>query len=106
MDFSSTQRLVQERAVAPHGTVVTYGSNSMDDVAIAFRDWLFQSITLRFFLVYDLLPNDRRFAVQRLSEVLAAVKLLHNIRPSFTLEDLAPAHQAVAAGAKAQTSGV
>src|SRR3546814_17415646 len=30
MDFSSTQRLVQERAVATHGTVVTYGSNSME----------------------------------------------------------------------------
>src|SRR3546814_11548674 len=99
IDFSATQRLVQELAVAPHGTVVTYGSNSMDDVAIAFRDWLFQSITLRFFLVYDLLPNDRRFAVQRLGEVLAEGKLIHNVGPSFALEGIDKAHRAAGAGA-------
>lgn len=99
MDFSSTRRLVREGAVAPHGTIVTYGSNNMEEIAIPFRDWLYQSITLRFFLVYDLLANERHFAIERLNRLLAQGKLCHRIGPSFALDDIAKAHQAVEAGA-------
>ena len=47
----------------PHETLVSYGSNAMGDVPVPFRDLLFQSLTLRFFVVYDLLPEDRRAAL-------------------------------------------
>jgi NADPH2:quinone reductase len=98
MDLSTTQRLVQEGAIAAHGTIVCYGSNRMDEVSISFRDWLYQSITLRFFLAYELLADERRFAVERINELLAQGRLIHRIGPSFALDDIAKAHQAVEAG--------
>ncbi|HYG85557.1 MAG TPA: NADPH:quinone reductase [Azospirillum sp.] len=98
MDFSSTVALLAAGALVPHGTLVSYGSNAMGDVPVPFRDLLFQSLTLRFFLVYDLLPEDRRMALQGVTEMLEAGRLAHTIGARFTLDDIAAAHEAVEGG--------
>ena len=97
MDFSTTAGWASEGALAPHGQVVCYGSNALE-VTLPFRPWLFQSMGVKFFLVYDLTPADRQTAVARLSGMLAAGQLQHSIGASFTLDQVAQAHRTVEAG--------
>ena len=97
MDFSTTARWAAEGALAAHGQVVCYGSNALD-VSMPFRPWLFQSMGVKFFLVYDLTPADRQKAVARLSAMLAQQQLQHSIGARFALEQIAQAHQTVEAG--------
>ena len=97
MDFSTTARWAAEGALAAHGQVICYGSNALD-VAMPFRPWLFQSMGVKFFLVYDLTPSDRQKAVARLSAMLAQQQLQHSIGARFALEQIAQAHQTVEAG--------
>jgi NADPH2:quinone reductase len=68
------------------------------DIAVTFRPLLFNSIGLKFFLVYDLLPSDRTWCVKRLNELLAAGQLQHTIGTRFKLDQIAQAHEAVEAG--------
>ncbi|WP_416548395.1 NADPH:quinone reductase [Limnohabitans sp. DCL3] len=97
MDFSTTARWAAEGALAPHGQVVCYGSNALD-VNLPFRPWLFQSMGVKFFLVYDLTSADRKIAVSRLSDLLANHQLQHSIAARFSLDQVAQAHQMVEAG--------
>ena len=97
MDFSTTARWASEGALAAHGQVVCYGSNALE-VAMPFRPWLFQSMGVKFFLVYDLTPADRERAVARLSAMLAQQQLQHSIGARFAMEQIAQAHQTVEAG--------
>jgi NADPH2:quinone reductase len=98
MDFSSNAALVQAGAVAPHGSYVVYGSNARGDIPLNFAAWLPRSISLHFFLVYDLLPAQREHAVNALNGMLAAGKLKHLIAPAYVLDDIVAAHEAVEAG--------
>lgn len=97
MDFSTTAAWASEGALAPHGQVVCYGSNALE-VPLPFRPWLYQSMGVKFFLVYDLTPGDRQTAVARLSGMLAAGQLQHSIGARFTLDQVAQAHRTVEAG--------
>ena len=97
MDFSTTAGWASEGALAPHGQVVCYGSNALE-VPLPFRPWLFQSMGVKFFLVYDLTPADRQTAVARLSGMLADGQLQHSIGARFTLDQVAKAHRTVEAG--------
>jgi NADPH2:quinone reductase len=98
MDFSSTIKLIADGVLRPHGTVVSYGSNSVEDHPLPFRTLLFSSINLRFFLVYDLTPADRRFALDGLTTLLANGQLVHTIGGRFSLDQIAAAHEAVEGG--------
>jgi NADPH2:quinone reductase len=98
MDFSTTAKLVPAGAVAQHGVFVCYGSNLRGEVPIEFGAWMPRSISLHFFLVYELLAHERRHALALLDEWLAAGKLSHLIAPAWALDDIAAAHQAVESG--------
>ena len=98
MDFSSTARLLGEGVLAPHGSLVSYGSNAYGDVPVPFRPLLWNSLRLEFFLVYDLEAEDRRAVLAGLGELLAADALRHAIGARFTLDRIAEAHEAVEAG--------
>ena len=97
MDFSTTAAWACAGALAPHGQVVCYGSNALE-VPLPFRPWLYQSMGVKFFLVYDLTPADRQTAVARLSTMLAARKLHHSIGARYALDQVAQAHRMVEAG--------
>jgi NADPH2:quinone reductase len=98
MDFSSTVQLLPGGALAPHGTVVCYGSNAYGDIPVPFPTLLFSSIGLRFFLVYDLSTADRHMAIENLTDLLANGRLSHTIGARFALDDIAGAHEAVEGG--------
>jgi len=96
MDFSSTASWAPE-AIKPHGNVVCYGSNALEQT-FQYRPWLFASLGVKFFLVYDLSPTDREAAIARLTGLLERGALQHSIGPRFALAQTAQAHLAVEAG--------
>ena len=98
MDFSTTAGLIGAGILAPHGTIVSYGSNSWDEVPIPFRKMLFDSLSLKFFIIYDLSAEDRIRAVEGVTEMLAAGRLEHTIGARFPLDRIAEAHEAVEGG--------
>jgi NADPH2:quinone reductase len=98
MDLSSTAKLLGQGVLEPHGTVVCYGSNHPGDVALPFRALLQGSTTLKFFIVYDLLPEDRKRAVASVNALLAEHALKHSIGKEFLLDQIVAAHEAVEGG--------
>ena len=98
MDFASTSTLLGTGTLKSHGTVVCYGSNNPGEVPIPFRPLLYGSITLKFFLVYDLSPQDRAWCLNKLTGLLQANALQHTIAAKFKLRDIVQAHEAVEQG--------
>ena len=97
MDFSTTSKGFAEGLLAHHGTVVCYGSNNLE-VTMNFRAFLFASVSIKFFLVYDLTPDDRRLLQNQLNTLLATERLHHAIGPRFSLDQIVQAHEVVEAG--------
>ncbi len=98
MDFSTTAPLLSGGILAPFGKLVCYGSNIRGDNAVPFGDVLFKSLTLQFFLVYELEPAERERALVDLKTMLESGALTHTIGARFPLADIAVAHEAVERG--------
>jgi NADPH2:quinone reductase len=98
MDFSTTAKLLPQGALRPHGRLVGYGSNQPGDVPVNFRTLLWNSLELRFFVVYDLLPPDREAVTREAVELLSRDALAHAVGAVFPLEDVVAAHEKVEAG--------
>jgi NADPH2:quinone reductase len=98
MDLSGTVKLIADTIVVPHGTIVCYGSNIATDVPISFPAMLWNSYTLKVFVVYELKHDDRRACITELSALLKDGSLKHGIGPRFPLAQIAAAHEAVESG--------
>ena len=96
MDFSSTAAWAPE-VLKPHGQVVCYGSNALEQ-RFEYRPWLFASLGLKFFLVYELSAADRAAAIARLHDLLERQALQLPIGARFSLAETAQAHRAVEGG--------
>lgn len=99
MDFSTSAALVDQGVLASHGRFVCFGSNNRGTVPVNYATWLPRSLSLHFFLVYELTPKQRQRALDGLQEMLAAGTLRHHIGPTFALSDIVASHQAVENGA-------
>ncbi|HEX6956412.1 MAG TPA: NADPH:quinone reductase [Ferrovibrio sp.] len=99
MDLSTTAPLLAKGVLAPHGVHACYGSNAIGDQPVPFRDLLFRSIDLQFFLVYDLKPRDRSETIAELDALLARAALKTRIAARLPLEKIAEAHELVEQGA-------
>jgi NADPH:quinone reductase len=98
MDFSTTARLLSVGILAPYGKHVCYGSNVSGENAVPFGDLLFRSLTLQFFLVYELREDERAAAIADLNTMLESGGLAHLIGARFPLVEIAAAHETVEAG--------
>ncbi len=98
MDFSSSAALVDQGVLAPYGQFVCFGSNDRGKTPVNFAAWLPRSLSLKFFLVYELTAAQREVAVQGVNDLLAKDILRHQIGPCFTLDQIVAAHQAVESG--------
>lgn len=98
MDFSTTGPLLAGGILAPHGKLVGYGSNNRGANTLPFAEVLFTSLTLEFFLVYELRSEERRTAIADLTALLEAGTLTHTIGARFPLQEIAAAHEAVEGG--------
>ncbi len=98
MDFATTSLLLPQGSLKNHGTLVCFGSNIAGEMPITFRPLLWGSITLKFFLVYDLTPEQRVRCLDELNALLQKNALQHTIAATYPLKDIARAHEAVEQG--------
>jgi NADPH2:quinone reductase len=98
MDFATTSQLIPQGSLKNHGTLVCFGSNIAGEMPITFRPLLWGSITLKFFLVYDLTPEERVRCLDELNALLHKNALQHSIAATYPLKDIAEAHEAVEQG--------
>ncbi len=97
MDLSTTIALVDEHVLAPHGRFVCYGSNERGIVPLNYGAWLPRSLSLQFFLVYELTRSQRQRALDGVQALLLK-GLQHHIGPTYPLTDIVLAHEAVESG--------
>jgi NADPH:quinone reductase len=98
MDFSTSHQFTADGSLKRHGTLVCYGSNVAGDVTVSFRPLLWNSMTLKFFLVYDLTAEDRQHGLRYLTQLLQDNALVHAVAAQYPLQDIVKAHQAVESG--------
>ncbi len=85
------------KVLRPKGTVVVYGTGAPS--ASIPAQWMLQNaIALRFIFVYELTPEERKAAVEAITDALANGRLLHNIARTFRLDEIVEAHEAVESG--------
>jgi NADPH2:quinone reductase len=96
MDLGANARLYPA-VLRPHATVVVYGT-SASETALPAHWLMMNSITLRFFLVYELPAADRAAAVDELTALLERGRLVHTVARRLPLECLAEAHEIVERG--------
>jgi NADPH2:quinone reductase len=98
IDLSTTAALIGNQIVQPHGTIACYGSKAAGDIPLSFLAMLMNSYTLRFFVIYDISPEDRAAALAMMSRMLSDHTLTHAVAQTFPLSEIAAAHEAVESG--------
>jgi NADPH2:quinone reductase len=96
IDLGANARLYPA-VLRPHSTVVVYGT-SASETALPAHWLMMNSITLRFFLVYELAAADRAAAVDELTALLERERLVHTVARRLPLESIAEAHEIVERG--------
>lgn len=96
VDLAANARLLPS-VLAPNGVVAIYGSGA-PEASIPFQFLLQNSITLKFFLVYLMPPEERVRATADITRMLERGELIHNVAQAFDLGDIVAAHEAVEAG--------
>jgi NADPH:quinone reductase len=96
MDLAANAKLIPA-VLRPKGSVIVYGTSPEAVLPAAFC--LVNSITLKFFLVYEQDTQDRERTVAAITAALTQGSLVNRVGPTFALTDTAAAHEAVEAGA-------
>jgi len=96
VDLAANAKLLPE-VMAPNGVVAIYGSGA-PEVTVPFPFLLQNTITMKFFLVYEMRAEERMRATQAITEMLARGELIHNVAQTFGLDDIVAAHEAVESG--------
>ena len=81
----------------PGGECVAYGS-SATPVQLPFLPLIAKNLQMKFFIVYNLAPEDRNRAEATLTRMLARGSLQHNIAARLPLAQIAAAHEMVERG--------
>ena len=96
VDLTHNARLYPS-ILRPHATVVVYGMSSAEATLPAL--WMMQnSIALRLFLVYEMVPADRASVLAELSDLLERGRLIHTVARRMPLSAIADAHDLVERG--------
>jgi NADPH2:quinone reductase len=90
-DSSATRMLLRSASAGAR-------SNQRAELPLDIRTLLWGALELRFFLVYDLLPQERQAAIAELDGLMQADRIAHAVGAVFPLSDIVAAHQAVEAG--------
>jgi len=96
MDLAANAKLIPS-VLRPKGSVIVYGTGApMVNLPAFFC--LTQSIRLQFFLVYELAADQRERAVAAINRELEQGLINRIAKPTYTLADIAGAHEAVERG--------
>jgi len=98
MDFAGTSQLLPSGILRAHGRVICYGSNQPGEVTVDFRTLLFQSLSLQFFVVYELTAADRAACLRELQTWLEEDSPHFSPGERFPLARIADAHACVEQG--------
>jgi NADPH2:quinone reductase len=96
VDLAANAKLLPG-VLAPNGIVAIYGSGA-PEASIPFQFLLQNTITMKFFLVYLMSPEERARASVDITGMLERGELIHNVAQTFDLRDIVAAHEAVEAG--------
>jgi len=81
-----------------NGVITTYSSSKEMQPALPFYPLMFNNITVRLVLVYNMPETAKMTAAEDITNMLAEDKLQHRIAERYSLEQAALAHQKVEAG--------
>lgn len=95
MDLAANAKLIPV-TLRPKGSVIIYGTTPEATIPAMFC--LQNSIRLQFFLVYQLDAKERERAVTGITRALEQGKLINRVGPTFSLAEIAAAHEAVERG--------
>ena len=95
---TTTVTLLGNGGLAPHGTLVSYGSKVPGEIPFPVQALRANSHKLLFVGVFRLTPEDRRAVIDGLTNMLTEGALTHAIGARFSLDDVAAAHEAVEHG--------
>ncbi len=102
VDFAANQA-VSLAVLKPGGVIASYASASKMVPELDFYGFMFRDITLRMLIVYQLAGAQRARGMAQISAWMAAGALSHAVVTGGGLEDIAAAHDRVAAGEKLGT---
>lgn len=94
VEFGANATLLPE-VMAPHGTIVAYGSGKDMTPQVPFGPYLFKALKIDIVLIYILQDAERQAAIARLTAAVQAGTLRPAIHARFALEDCATAHETV-----------
>lgn len=89
------------QVMAERGRIVTYGSALAMTPTLPFYPLLFKAIAIDFTLIYLLKADERRRAIDNLTNLLTRGVLDFRISATIPLEDCAVAHETIEAGNRA-----
>lgn len=95
LDLTANAALIPN-VLKPRGKVVVYGTGPAAQIPASFC--LVNTISLLFFLVYELAPEERRRAVEGVARMLEANKLIHNVGATYPFDQIVAAHEAQESG--------
>jgi NADPH2:quinone reductase len=95
LDLTANAALIPA-VLRPRGKVVIYGTGPKAEIAGSFC--LVNTISLLFFLVYELSPEERRRAVEGVNRMLEANTLKHNVAATYPFDQIVAAHEAQESG--------
>ena len=102
VDFAANQAASLE-VLKPGGVIASYASASVQEPVLSFYPLMFKNITLRMLIVYQLTDAAASRGAAAIEAWLEAGRLSHAVVPGGGLQDIAAAHDRVAAGEKLGT---
>lgn len=102
VDFGANQD-ASTKIIKPGGVIAAYASAAKMVPELQFYPLMFLNVTLRMLIVYQLSVEDRARGAEQLAHWLKAGSLSHAVVPGGRLDDIASAHDLVAAGDKLGT---
>jgi NADPH2:quinone reductase len=95
LDLTANAALLPS-VLRPYGTLVVYGTGPQVQFPGSFS--LVNNITVKFMLVYELTTEARTRAIEDITRMMEAGRLMHNVAATFPLADIVKAHEAVEQG--------
>jgi NADPH2:quinone reductase len=95
LDLTANAALIPA-VLRARGKVVIYGTGPQAHIPASYC--LVSTISLLFFLVYELTPEERRRAVDGVNRMLEANTLKHNIGATYPFDRIVEAHEAQESG--------
>jgi NADPH:quinone reductase len=96
LDLAANAKLLPD-VLRPKGTVVVYGTGT-PQAEVPSQFLLTNAITLKFIFVYELTAQERSAALDEITRLLDASRLIHNVAATLPLADIVAAHEAVEQG--------